>query len=280
MMIHQLKRMLGLDGRVSEDPDRPARAKIHDDDLFLVSYPKSGNTWMRFMLANLLQTQQLGPEAEPINFNSAVQFVPEYELHTRQVEDAARPRILKSHAAYDPSFPRVAYLVRDPRDVYVSYYHYMRKRLPEATTFSDFIRIDGLHPCHWHEHVGSWVTQPNVLVIRYEDMLKDAAGQLRRLLDHGRHTGFSPAQVDAAVARSSFNRMKAIEQDKGRPFQSEQHRAQSTTFMRSGKANAWHDYFTPDDHAMIVNRMGPLMKRLGYATGLNKSQSRSQPRAA
>lgn len=239
---------------------------IYDDDLFLVSYPKSGNTWMRFLLANLLRSEHDGESNDPIDFHSAVRYVPEYELHTDEVNAATRPRILKSHTPHNDRFPRVAYLVRDPRDVYVSYYHYLRKRLADGMDFSSFIRMDDLHPCHWHEHVAGWIDQPNVLLIRYEDMLADTAAEVTRLVDFWGGRVFSDEQVADAVARSSFTSMKALEQKNGRPFRTEQLRQQSTPFMRSGLAGAWTEQFSPDDHGLLISRMGPLMNRLGYDT--------------
>ncbi len=252
--------------REFEQDGSTARPRIYDDDLFLVSYPKSGNTWMRFLLANLMRIDLEGFDAEPIDFNSAVQYVPEYELHTDAVDAAARPRILKSHTEYDASFPRVVYLVRDPRDVYVSYYHYLRKRLPEGFTLNDFLQKQDLHPCHWHEHVTGWIDQPNVLTIRYEDMLADTAMQVHNLVAYWRQRGFTDEQIDVAVSRSSFNNMKQIEQSGGRPFRSERHRELSTPFMRSGKAGAWMRHFSEGDHQLLIDRMGEQMARLGYDT--------------
>lgn len=247
-------------------PSVPAPPPIHSDDLFLVSYPKSGNTWMRFLLANLLRSVDTNASDEPIDFHSAVRYVPEYELHTDEVNAAERPRILKSHTTYNARFPRVAYLIRDPRDVYVSYYHYMRKRLPDDTDISSFMRMSDLHPCHWHTHVAGWVDQPNVLVIRYEDMLADTTAQVRRFLDFWGARRFSDTQIADAIQRSSFSNMKKLEQTNGRPFASDQQRKQSTPFMRSGKAGAWTSQISPDDHDYLVSRMGHYMERFDYDT--------------
>jgi estrone sulfotransferase len=264
--------------RPAKGPAHSARPTIHDDDLFLVSYPKSGNTWMRFLLANLLCDERDGTDGEPIDFHTAVRYVPEYELHADEVNSAPRPRILKSHTTYDARLPRVVYIVRDPRDAYVSYYHYMRKRLTKDTDFSSFIRMDGLHPCHWHEHVAGWIDRPNVLVIRYEDMLADTAAQVRRLVAYRGGRSFTQEQIAHAVVRSSFSQMKQIERRYGRPFQNEQQRRRSTPFMRTGRAGAWTEHFTPDDHELLISRMGLLMDRLGYDTNYpqtTKAQTKS-----
>jgi estrone sulfotransferase len=265
-MIHWLKTRLDKP-QSAHAPVSSACPVIHGDDCFLVSYPKSGNTWMRFLLANLLRSTEQNADAEPIDFHTAVRYVPEYELHTAEVDAAPRPRILKSHTPYVSAFPRVLYLIRDPRDVYVSYYHYMRKRLPGTTSFAEFLRMDGLHPCHWDEHVAGWIDRPTVLVIRYEDILADTHAQLGRCVDFWGGRSFSDEQIDHAVRASSFDQMKQIEQQKGRPFQNEAQKKQSTPFMRKGKSGDWVNYFDHADRAYLDQRCGDFMERFGYGDG-------------
>ena len=273
-----IKSLITKSPRSSRD-EKTARPQIDPTDLFLVSYPKSGNTWMRFLLANLLKSTGLDDDGQPIDFHTAINYIPEYELHTNEVNRAPRPRILKSHAPYDNTFPKAAYLVRDPRDVYVSYFHYMKKRLPQETDFSTFLRKQDLHPCHWHEHVAGWIDQDNVMVIRYEDMLKDTPGELRRLIDFWGQKSFTNKQIDRAVAASSFNSMRSLEQKNGRPFLNEQHARQSTPFMRSGKAGGWEEYFNRRDHDLLIQQAGDLMKRLKYET-LDSQHKPATPKKA
>ena len=114
---------------------RKEALKIFFDDIFLVSYPKSGNTWVRFLLANLLKEGD-----ELIDFKSAIKYVPEIGIHNDELVNLKRPRIIKSHELYNAKYPKVVYIVRDPRDVYVSYFHYLKKKLPIGLTFSAFLR--------------------------------------------------------------------------------------------------------------------------------------------
>ena len=108
--------------------DRYRPKSIHNDDTFIVSYPKSGNTWFRFILSNLLRQSA----EENIDFHSACRYVPDIEVHHPELEALQRPRFIKSHCPrLIEAYPRVIYLVRDPRDVYVSYFYYLRKKLSE-----------------------------------------------------------------------------------------------------------------------------------------------------
>src|SRR5579862_3428641 len=99
------------------------RFTVYPDDTFLVSYPKSGNTWVRFLLANLIYPN------EEIGFSNINRVLPSPDVLSRRfLKKLPRPRILKSHQPYDLRFRRVVYLVRDPRDVVISEYHFNLKK--------------------------------------------------------------------------------------------------------------------------------------------------------
>src|SRR5207249_5512725 len=109
---------------------------VFGDDVFLVSYPRSGNTWTRFLIANLAHPN------EPTNFANIESRIPEiYLFPDRVLLNLPRPRILKSHECFDPRYKRTIYIVRDPRDVAVSYYYYAikRKRIEEGYPLDDFV---------------------------------------------------------------------------------------------------------------------------------------------
>src|SRR5271154_483438 len=81
------------------------RFAILPDDVFLVSYPKSGNTWIRFLLANLIFPEQ------PATFANIHRLVPDpTDSAKRDFDRLPRPRIIKSHDCYDPRYPRVIYV--------------------------------------------------------------------------------------------------------------------------------------------------------------------------
>src|SRR2546423_3783309 len=96
---------------------------VFSDDVFLVSYPKSGNTWTRFLIANLLY-----PECNP-DFTNINELIPDPEaLSKRRLAQLPRPRIIKTHQYYHPNYKNIICIVRDPRDVAVSEYYFHRKR--------------------------------------------------------------------------------------------------------------------------------------------------------
>src|SRR2546428_8591396 len=92
------------------------RVEVRPNDVFLVSYPRSGNTWIRFLIGNLVCPD------DPVTFANVEQRIPSIYTYPNRVLRRL-PRILKSHEVFDPRYPRVIYIVRDARDVAVSFYH-------------------------------------------------------------------------------------------------------------------------------------------------------------
>src|ERR1700684_273279 len=95
---------------------------VYPDDAFLVSFPRSGNTWTRFLVCNLINPD------DPVNFAQLESRIPEiYDVTDRSLRAFPRPRVIKSHECFDPRYKKIIYIVRDPRDVAVSLYHFLRK---------------------------------------------------------------------------------------------------------------------------------------------------------
>lgn len=233
---------------------------IYPDDSFIVSYPKSGNTWVRFLIANLIKTS-----SDDIDFHSAVKYVPEIGVHHKEISRLSRPRTFKSHALYTNTYPKVIYIVRDVRDVYVSYYHYLKKSLPENTSFSDFIRKEDLYPSRWSNHVDSWINKPNVyLVIKYEDLLKNTFQELRKIVNVMFKYKIHDRDLISAIEESTFKKMQTIEKQKGRPFQSKEKELRSSNFVRKGIKGDWINYLSKNDEKFILLKEGETMKYLGY----------------
>ena len=131
---------------------------VYGDDVFLVSYPRSGNTWMRFLLYALLHGDA------PSSFANVDHAIPGIYRHAdRTLRRLPKPRILKSHEYFDPRYNRVIYLVRDPRDVLLSYYRYHLKlrRIDEGYPPDEYASLfvagdlDGFGS--WAQNAGSWL---------------------------------------------------------------------------------------------------------------------------
>ena len=202
-LIAGAKFLLGL-----QPPGR--NLDVFPDDVFLVSYPKSGNTWTRFLIGNLISLH------ERADFSSINRIIPDPEALTKRSANALpRPRILKSHQYFDPRYPKVVYIVRDPRDVAVSQYHFQRKRrvIEDGSPIEDFVRgfITGQSSIYgsWGENAASWLAarngRPNFLLMRYEDMLEDTHSELAKIASFSRRECVrrTPAQGGRKFIRRS-----------------------------------------------------------------------------
>ena len=155
------------------------------DDAFIVSYPRSGNTWTRFLIANLMH-----PDRD-VTFANIESLIPDATaLSNKALKRVPRPRLIKSHEYFEPRFRKVVYLVRDPRDVALSLYDFRRKcrSVEDTCPIERYVSerfVPGDLDISWGEHVGSWLAtrtnHPGFLLVRYEDLQQDTSRELRRM---------------------------------------------------------------------------------------------------
>jgi len=231
---------------------------IRRGDTFIVSYPKSGNTWVRFLLASILLVDRAA------TFHDLDDFVPDVHKYGARIDMTWRRRLIKSHYAYCSRYPKFVYICRDGRDVMVSYYHFQVQRGQFGGSFSEFIRsrqtkIFGLWK--WHEHVSEALREKDrrpddVLFLRYEDMLADPFAVAP---DLAAFCGIeaSADRVANAVRNCSFEKLRDIETTYGGSGDVER-------FMRKGTSNQWPDYFSQEDLDYFQNQAWETMARVGY----------------
>ena len=255
------KRALGLDlaGR---------HYAVYPDDTFLVSYPKSGNTWVRFLLANLIHPN------ETVSFANINHLLPAPGVITKRfLKSVARPRILKSHEPFDARFRKVIYLVRDPRDVAVSEYHFdLKKRYIAADmTLEQFIKpfLAGETSSYgsWWEHVASWVGprygNPAFLLTRYEDLLADPIVETAKIAEF-LGIAADEARLKAAVERSSADKMRKLEKQDAEKWTGTKNTRPEIPFVRAAKSGGWKESLPRHSVEQIEVAWFPLMNFLGY----------------
>jgi hypothetical protein len=243
---------------------------VYPDDTFIVSYPRSGNTWTRFLAANLIYA---GP---PVTFDNIERLIPDCEAQSnRYLKRVARPRIIKSHSYFDPRYPRVIYIVRDPRDVALSYYDFSRKyrhfedSYPLERYIEDFVagRLLSADWGTWAENVSSWAfargARPGFLLLRYEDMKTRPEQELTRI------AGFlgieaSPERLQTAIERSSAERMREMEKTQGKGWITTKNKRDDIPFVRTAVAGGWRNKLPPESVAEIESAWGSIMAQLGY----------------
>jgi len=259
---------------------RPSRSLlILPDDIFLVSFPKSGNTWTRFLLANLRYPEQ------PATFANIHRLIPDPEgTAKKDFDEMPRPRIIKSHECFDPRYPRVIYIVRDPRDVAVSQYHYHRKlkKLTDDSPIANFVtRFLAGETCphgSWGQNVVTWLAtrqdQSRFLLLRYEDMVADTVRELGKI---AKFLGMAASceQIAQAVERSSASRMRKLEQAQTDQCDLTKGSRKDLSFVRAAGSGGWRSDLPAAEAGRIEAAWGPLMRHLAYELS---SQSASEVR--
>ncbi|MFQ5530433.1 MAG: sulfotransferase domain-containing protein, partial [Gemmatimonadota bacterium] len=102
------------------------RRCLRPTDVFLVGHPKSGNTWLAYMLAVLLSGER-DHEVNLYNVGDFVPFVHGRDHEISKWEHLRNPRVFRNeYPLHRRLYPRILYIVRDPRSVLVSFWHMYR----------------------------------------------------------------------------------------------------------------------------------------------------------
>lgn len=229
--------------------------RIQENDIFIVSYPKSGNTWMRFLIANALYPKK------DINFYNIHELIP--ELDYAKKDKMSLRSIFKSHSIYNQKFRKVIYIVRDGRDVYSSYYHYLKPNMPKDMTFKNFLVDEKYKLGFWSDHVTSWLNEwdeENFILVKYEDLLSNSENELKNVLNF-LNEEYDDDIISNACKASSFKSMRQIESEEGRPNQNND---KVDKFVRKGEAGYWDELFDDEAKEIFKNREGQVLVELGY----------------
>lgn len=241
---------------------------VRPTDVFICTYPKSGTTWLGYLVAQVLKRDP----AESLNLKSFGKYVPDVNLlYTKrgslaEFADLPDPRFFLCHATCDLKLPKVVYVIRDPRDALLSYWHYQRfLKADYQSSLADFFCSEKHWPCDWDTHVTSWLlpqTHPDLLVLRYEDLHADGADALRKVLQHS-GLEVEDSKITAAVEASRFDRMRAAEEKHG--VHGKAANAEER-FVRKGQIGSWQEEMSPTELRILEDRYGDVMRALGYKT--------------
>ena len=253
---------------------------VYPDDTLLVSYPRSGNTWTRFLIANLLY-----PNLD-VDFTNIERLIPDNTLQSsRTLKKIQRPRIVKSHEYFDPRYPKTIYIVRDPRDVAISYYEYNRRNrfIDDTVNLDAFVErfvsgdLTSVGWGTWAENVASWVytrgASPSFLLLRYMDVKSDPVRELRRVANF-LNVEADTARLHRAVERSSAEHMRKLEKLQYDQWLSTQGYAarrakknrtrKDIPFVGKALAGGWQNVMPETAVHRIEAAWGEIMTTVGY----------------
>lgn len=245
------------------------------EDIFLVSYPKSGNTWLRFLIANAIKAHY--KIDRKVNFFTINDIIPQVVLNKQKSKQSNQfrtegifgrnelPRIIKSHSEYNPYYERVILLIRDPRDVIPSYFDHLRKNniISNNLNISDFIKHKRYGICSWYKHTNSWLINSkgnqNLQFFYYEDFLENPYNTLNRLMTlFG--INLDEKALKQAIESSSREKMMELEKDTHSNYwtQIEQKSFVNSFKIPGGKKLNYKDKRYIEDYTKV------LAEQLGY----------------
>jgi hypothetical protein len=239
-------------------------------DALIVSHTKSGRTWLRVMISYLYHLRYGTPASEIIDYDNLHKINP--AIPRLYFNRDTRVPILGRHQRYVQvsAGKKVLFLVRDPRDVAVSFYFHVCNRASErelsrkgisaearSLSLYQFATNEELgipriisHFNRWHEEMQG---MPSTLVIHYEQMRAEpllTLGTIMRFLDRP----FTEEELRQAVEFASFDSLSRKEKDgffasgRMRPTNPED---AGTFKVRRGKVGGYRDYFTEEENAVI-----------------------------
>jgi alcohol sulfotransferase len=242
---------------------------LERSDIVVVSFGKSGRTWLRVMISHLFRVMYDLPENALLshdNFHRLNKAVPRiFFTHDNYIKDYTGDAETK-RPFYNK---RVVLLARDPRDVAVSQFFQWKFRLkPGKVAINNYPDRDsdiGLYDFISGDNGGSipaicdylnlWARESrqvdNFYLLRYEDLRRDPNGELAALLEF-MQVDATPEQVDAAVEYSSVENMKKMESSKkfqlagARMLPGDRNNPDSYK-VRRAKVGGYRDYFSDSE---------------------------------
>ncbi len=261
--------------------------KLQRSDWVLMSWGKSGRTWLRVMLSRAYQLKAGLDARELLDFDnlkrrdSSLPAV--FFTHNNYLRDYTGNLESKSHFLGK----RIVLLVRDPRDVAVSQFFQWQFRMRPNKKFINDYPPHGADIDVWDfvldedaglpriiSYFNGWARAipelKDVLVIRYEDMRADPGAALASILEFT-GTEVSAEQVQEAVDFAAYDNMKKMEQDKffkgsgARVKPGDRDNPQSFK-VRKAKVGGYRDYFTDEQCARLDQMVAELDPIFGYGS--------------
>lgn len=259
--------------------------KLQRSDWVLMSWGKSGRTWLRVMLSRAYQLKGGIDASELLDFDNL------------KARDASLPAVFFTHNNYLRDYTgnaqskahfqgkRIVLLVRDPRDVAVSQFFQWQFRMRPNKKFINDYPPHGADISTWDfvldkdagvprivDYFNGWAAAipelKDVLIVRYEDMRADPGAVLARILEFT-GTQVSEQQVQEAVDFAAYENMKKMEEDKffkgsgARVKPGDKNNPQSFK-VRKAKVGGYRDYFTDEQCEALQAMVDELDPVFGY----------------
>jgi hypothetical protein len=259
--------------------------RLQRSDWVLMSWGKSGRTWLRVMLSRAYQLKGGLYASELLDFDNLKghdsQLPAVFFTHNNYLRDYTGNPTSKRHFMGK----RVVLLVRDPRDVAVSQFFQWQFRMRPNKKFINDYPPHGADIDAWDfvlneeagvprivDYFNGWVDAipelKDVLIVRYEDMRSEPGEVLAKILAFT-GTDVTAEQVEEAVEFAAYDNMKKMEQDKffkgsgARVKPGDKNNPQSFK-VRKAKVGGYRDYFTDEQCEQLEQMVAKLDPMFGY----------------
>ncbi|CAN2390158.1 Belongs to the sulfotransferase 1 family [Pristimantis euphronides] len=230
--------------------------QAREDDLLLVSYPKSGTHWLAEIMKHLYPA--------PVSLTSPIELGDVAKLE--ELKSTTWRRIIPTHLSYamlPPDFKgkkcKAIYIIRNLKDTAVSLFHYYRDNpnLPTVEGWSTYLHMF-LHGQvvfgSWFDHVLSWEENRNemgALLLHYESMKKDPFQLVRRICTY-LGINISDDEIHDICRKTSFSEMKSsVEQEPGLAHTVCALTSNRKLVFRKGTVGEWKHYFTSKQNRLF-----------------------------
>lgn len=240
---------------------------LRESDGLIACFPRSGSTWLRFMITEVLS-------GESATFGLVTQAIPYMGWQANALPLLENNgRLIQTHELRRPLDLRALYLVRDPRDVALSYYRWQLRYGVFSGTFEDFLphflRGTASPFAAWNEHVMFWQkslqrNRDASLLVKYEDLRLNPEETLAQALAFFGFSG-KEAEIRAANHNNSLANMQVKERQATpedfmlKPVHTE------IPFVGSGSIGGWKSKMDPAHVERIESKFSEVMSALGYA---------------
>nr|CAD1837418.1 unnamed protein product [Ananas comosus var. bracteatus] len=273
-------------------------------DIIISTFPRSGTIWLKSLLYAIIHRSRhaLGDPNHPILTRSSHDLVPFLESPSnhsptttiidilRNLDALPSPRLISTHLSYSLLPPSVAdsgcrlvYLCCDPKDNFVSIWHFIKKVIvPKEVELDKAFQMycEGSSPFGpvWEHNIQYWRASKEladkILFLTYEEVTAAPAATSRRLAEFVGHPFTADEEkqnlVEEIVGLCSIERMKSSAGNgTGAAKVSEQITVPNAAFLRKGTVGDWSNYLSPE----MGEKLDSIVEEKLRGTGLTFQRS-------